>query len=261
MGNVGVMDSFVLETDDTEGNRTYRVADVELQADTVKVEHAFEVLKRHEREFLSLEGVVGTGLGVRENPNEAIIEVYAIEPQGVVRAALTDFLEGVEVEVIPGDFDVEALGKFIDIEEFYSEPVLPATLIPTPTPTPTPTPVPIPRPTPTPTPIPTPDFTLSCLRVVPESLVAGEEVMAEVTVDNEGGVEGTYEVTMLVDGVQVETKEATVTGGGSRTISFLYSPRAQVPVRSTLMGWLAALLRCPCPEVVCRSLQAWETSR
>ena len=205
------------------------------------------LLKRHEREFLSLEGVVGTGLGVRENPNEAIIEVYAIEPQGVVRAALTDFLEGVEVEVIPGDFDVEALGKFIDIEEFYSEPVLPATLIPTPTPTPTP--------------IPTPDFTLSCLRVVPESLVAGEEVMAEVTVDNEGGVEGTYEVTMLVDGVQVETKEATVTGGGSRTISFLYSPRAQVPVRSTLMGWLAALLRCPCPEVVCRSLQAWETSR
>ena len=147
-----VMDSFVLETDDTEGNRTYRVADVELQADTVKVEHAFEVLKRHEREFLSLEGVVGTGLGVRENPNEAIIEVYAIEPHGVVRAALTDFLEGVEVEVIPGDFDVEALGKFIDIEEFYSEPVLPATLIPTPTPTPTPTPVPIPRPSPPPPP-------------------------------------------------------------------------------------------------------------
>jgi hypothetical protein len=98
------------------------------------------------------------------------------------------------------------------------------TPVPTPTPTPVPTPTPTPVPTPTPTPKPTPkpaQFTLSNLVVNPSTIITtGDSVTVSVDVLNTGEVEGIYAAMLKINGSLKETKETTLAGGASATISF-----------------------------------------
>lgn len=64
------------------------------------------------------------------------------------------------------------------------------------------------------------EFKVSNLSITPEEVKAGGEVTLEADIENIGEVEGTYPVTLKVDGVEVETKDIMVAAGDSETISF-----------------------------------------
>jgi len=98
-------------------------------------------------------------------------------------------------------------------------------LTPTPTPSPTPTPIPTPTPAPTPTPTPTPtpipaQFIVRNLTVAPSSVASGDIVKISAEVLNNGGVEGSYVATLRVNDSIEATKNITLAGGASTTVSF-----------------------------------------
>lgn len=64
------------------------------------------------------------------------------------------------------------------------------------------------------------EFKVSNLRITPEEVKAGGEVTLKVDIENIGDVEGTYTVTLKVDGVKVETEDMVVSAGDTETISF-----------------------------------------
>lgn len=95
--------------------------------------------------------------------------------------------------------------------------------MPTSTPIPTPTPAPLeptPGPTPTLTPAPKAKFEVMSLVVTPREVTVGETVNIEAVVKNIGSGEGTYAVTLTVDGASVETKEMSITPGSSKVVTF-----------------------------------------
>jgi len=100
--------------------------------------------------------------------------------------------------------------------------------IPTPTPSPeftlTPrTPKPTPTLTPAPVPTPTPmcaEFEVSSLKVYPSETFVGGNVTVSVDVKNVGNAAGIYECTLAIDGVDVETKEVTLSSGEVKTVTY-----------------------------------------
>ncbi len=98
----------------------------------------------------------------------------------------------------------------------------------------TPTPAP-PEVTPTPTPeetAPTPPkeppappaFTVSDLSISPTEVNTGNKVTISVLVTNTGDLTGSYEVTLKIDNNVVATKEVTLEGGASETVTFVATP-------------------------------------
>lgn len=71
------------------------------------------------------------------------------------------------------------------------------------------------------TPAPKPaEFQVDSLLFQPSTVTAGENVSVRVLIRNVGGSNGTYPVTLTIDGVSIETKEATIEAGGWQTIFF-----------------------------------------
>ena len=86
------------------------------------------------------------------------------------------------------------------------------------------TPAPAPTPTPAPEPaISTAEFEVSSLLVTPNEVVSGEAVKVTADVKNVGEIDGSYTVTITVDGEVVETRDITLGTGATETLSFTYS--------------------------------------
>ncbi len=66
-------------------------------------------------------------------------------------------------------------------------------------------------------------FATSNLAISLAEVDVGDSVTISVRVANTGDLEGTYELTLKIDGVEVETKEVTLAGGASQTVTFTTS--------------------------------------
>ncbi len=108
----------------------------------------------------------------------------------------------------------------------YTPPPAPS---PTPTPTPTPRSAPTPVPTPTPPPVPTlvpipesapAEYKVFSLAMRPIVAEPGQVVTVETDVMNVGGEEGSYSLTLLVNGIEEEVKEVTISPRTLETVAF-----------------------------------------
>ncbi len=63
-------------------------------------------------------------------------------------------------------------------------------------------------------------FTVSGLSITPTEVNLGQRVSITVLVTNTGDLTGSYEVTLQIENIAVETKEVALAGGDSETISF-----------------------------------------
>ena len=66
-------------------------------------------------------------------------------------------------------------------------------------------------------------FVSSDLSITPAEVDIGETVTISVLVTNTGDLEGTYQATLKIDDVVVDTKEVTLAGGASETVTFTVS--------------------------------------
>ncbi len=66
-------------------------------------------------------------------------------------------------------------------------------------------------------------FSMSNLIISPAELDIGESVIISVTIANTGDLSGTHEVSLKIDGVQIETRSVTLSGGESQEIAFTTS--------------------------------------
>jgi predicted secreted hydrolase len=73
----------------------------------------------------------------------------------------------------------------------------------------------------------TAEFELSNLAISPSELKIGEAITVTVDVENVGEVAGTKTLTLKIDGVEVETRDVTVEGGKTETVSFTLVPDAE----------------------------------
>jgi hypothetical protein len=69
-------------------------------------------------------------------------------------------------------------------------------------------------------PTPPAAFTVSSLTISPSQVSVGEEVSISVTVKNTGDLEGTYMVTLKINGVVEDVKSVTVSDGSERLVTF-----------------------------------------
>lgn len=63
-------------------------------------------------------------------------------------------------------------------------------------------------------------FTLSNLVISPAQAVAGQAVSIMCDIANTGGVQGSYAVSLQLNGVQADSKEVTVAAGAKQTVAF-----------------------------------------
>ena len=66
-------------------------------------------------------------------------------------------------------------------------------------------------------------FTLSSLSISPLEVSAGEAVTISVFLANAGEADGSYTATLKINGIVAETKEVSLVGGGSETVTFTTS--------------------------------------
>lgn len=71
------------------------------QANHRAVEAANKIKERHEEDILSIEGVVGMGIGLSETvPGQVVIEVYVKRPSHEMRRMIPEVLEGISVKIV-----------------------------------------------------------------------------------------------------------------------------------------------------------------
>ncbi len=63
-------------------------------------------------------------------------------------------------------------------------------------------------------------FTVSALSISPTEVNVGESVTISLRVANTGDLSGSYEVTLKINNTTVETKDVTLAGGASQTVTF-----------------------------------------
>ena len=63
-------------------------------------------------------------------------------------------------------------------------------------------------------------FVASDLSIAPAEIYVGEGISVSVLITNTGDLTGSYEVTLRIDNVVVETKEVTIADGDSKQVSF-----------------------------------------
>lgn len=68
------------------------------------------------------------------------------------------------------------------------------------------------------------NFTVTDLSITPKEVVTGESVSISVIVTNTGDLTGSYKVSFQIDDVVAQTREVTLDGGDSETISFSLTP-------------------------------------
>ena len=64
-------------------------------------------------------------------------------------------------------------------------------------------------------------FSIAELAITPDEVQLGESVNVNVTITNDGDLTGSYEVNLQIDELLVQTKEVTLAGGDSETVSFI----------------------------------------
>lgn len=64
------------------------------------------------------------------------------------------------------------------------------------------------------------EFSLTSLYIVPKEVVAGEAATVSAQVENIGGTEGTYTVTLSVDGAEIQSKVIKLASKTTETVSF-----------------------------------------
>ena len=64
-------------------------------------------------------------------------------------------------------------------------------------------------------------FSIAELAITPDEVQLGESVNVNVTITNDGDLTGSYEVNLQTDEQLVQTKEVTLAGGDSETVSFI----------------------------------------
>ncbi len=69
-------------------------------------------------------------------------------------------------------------------------------------------------------------FTTGSLSISPSEANVGQSVTISTLVTNTGGLSGSYKATLKVDNVVVETKDVTLDGGASQTVTFTTSKDA-----------------------------------
>jgi hypothetical protein len=67
-------------------------------------------------------------------------------------------------------------------------------------------------------------FTVSSLQINPDSVNPGETVDISVVVTNTGELAGSYQASLEINDIEVQTKGVTVGGGGSVTVTFGFIP-------------------------------------
>jgi len=96
-------------------------------------------------------------------------------------------------------------------------------------------------------------FTASTLSITPDEFYLGESVNIEVMVTNIGGLAGSYDVVLKIDGEMIETKEVILDGGDSEMVSFSFIPEStgQCAVNvNGLVGMYEVVEPPPAPPVV-----------
>lgn len=66
-----------------------------------------------------------------------------------------------------------------------------------------------------------PEFELSSLDIIPTETLVDEPVTISVEVSNTGGTEGTYPVTMTIDGIKIETRVLRIAPESTELVSFV----------------------------------------
>jgi hypothetical protein len=67
-------------------------------------------------------------------------------------------------------------------------------------------------------------FTIADLSIIPDQVELGETLNISVLVTNDGNLAGSYEVSLKMDDLLVQTKEVTLAGGDAETVSFVITP-------------------------------------
>lgn len=67
------------------------------------------------------------------------------------------------------------------------------------------------------------EFKVSTLDIAPNPVKVGEETRVRISIKNMGEVEGTYITSLVVDGVIEQTKDVTLAGGATESVSFIIS--------------------------------------
>lgn len=93
------------------------------------------------------------------------------------------------------------------------------------------------------------EFELSGLSISPSSAGIGETVTVSATVENTGDDEGSEEITLKVDGDEVDTKEVTVAAGASKSVTFSYTSTAEGTYDIEVDGLSGTLIVTAAPAV------------
>jgi len=67
-------------------------------------------------------------------------------------------------------------------------------------------------------------FTINDLSIIPDEIELGEPLNISVRVTNDGNLVGSYEVSLKMNDLPVQTKEVTIAGGDAETVSFSTTP-------------------------------------
>jgi len=79
-------------------------------------------------------------------------------------------------------------------------------------------------------------FTISALAISPAEVNIGEDVTISALVTNTGDLTGTYEVTLKIDDVVVDTESVTLAGGASEKVTFTTSKGVAATYNVNLNG-------------------------
>jgi hypothetical protein len=93
-------------------------------------------------------------------------------------------------------------------------------------------------------------FSADELKINPVSVNVGEKADISIYIKNSGDLAGTYPVTLTVDDVAVATREVSLGGGGSMTLTFSYSSDVVGQHRVTVAGLEGVLEVRPSPPTL-----------
>ncbi|WP_254864652.1 CARDB domain-containing protein [Halovivax gelatinilyticus] len=145
-----------------------------------------------------------------ENTGEAAGEhTLELELDGAVEDAETVEVEPGETEEVEFTHTFEAAGEYEVSVDGFAAGTVTVNEASTPSPPPSPSPV--------------PDISVVDASVEETTAVAGENVTVTVTLENAGDADGDYEVTLNVDGTQVDSATASVGAGETTDLSFVHT--------------------------------------
>lgn len=93
------------------------------------------------------------------------------------------------------------------------------------------------------------EFEVSTLVISPSTAAPGEEVTISVDVENIGGEEGSYTVTLTVDDEEVATEEVTLAAGATETVTFTISRDVEAVYAIEVDGLTGTLTVTTAPPV------------